>query len=239
MKKQLSYYLKKLEDAGVDTSVFRIEANGIVLKPEELIEMKSVVGDAYLNTNVDSLQTNALLMIRMCLSTTRNHKKNIDEKGFNAYMRNALSYNYQFTFVKENLNDPLFRKFFTDDVLKAMLKDYLIRANALKDKSGLFELSLLLHDALLLNGKELRVQFKKFVSNMIGLPFETFKCGEWKDAYKGYMAFCVLKYLTEKKIVEVEFNVDELIIKYEGQLWKIYAELLESVDLEKINLSTI
>lgn len=237
MKKQLSYYLHKLEEQGIDTSVFNLELNGVVLSPKELEESKKFVGQSFINSKMDIVHDNALLCFRMIMNQNYDIRRNCVERGLNSYIRNAISYDYIFTFIERGLNSrgferELFDTFFTKEVLIKVLEHYNKKLYSTENSRELFKKIL---DSLKLlrqiDGKAFSSEYKSVIKNRKVLKSTTTKPGDWKDAYKGYMSFCAIKYLNDKGIVDVD--LEQLIRSYKNEYWKLYNVLTELIDVEK------
>ena len=208
MKKQLSYYVLKLEEAGIDTSNFYIMTNGIALKPEdvnsELIkDLDKCVSNNYIQTNSDLFRKYGCLCLnwRDQITQNKNHKL---EHGFDAFVRNELSYKYQFEFVVDNLipsNDSFYqiaKRFFTKEVMIAVCEHYISKCEKNDHYNDISFKEL--YKLISLMGMSKRDEdcysyFKSFSSNVIGIWVHEYKCSQWKDAFKGLMNYCAIDYL--------------------------------------------
>ena len=89
--------LKALEQAGIDTSIYTATVNSISEQASESVE----------DVQLDSAEFErkiALKTLRMMNATTTN-RKGEHETGIVAYLKNKYSYNYQFEFLKKEIDE--------------------------------------------------------------------------------------------------------------------------------------
>lgn len=92
---------------------------------------------------------------------------------------------------------------------------------------------------------ELYTLLKMFMSKMIKLPFDTPKCKEWKDAFKGIGAYETLKNLIlfhdvllrdcTSKARSFE-KLQDCLPKYDGEGWRFHAMLKDTIKLNNFDL---
>ena len=100
------------------------------------------------------------------------------------------------------------------------------------------------------NYKELEFTLRKFMEIMPKLPFDTPKCSEWKDAFKGLGGFktlnnivkhhgCVVQNYETGEILDRDGSVayiESLVDKYCGEYWRFHELLKATIELNKFDL---
>lgn len=131
MKKlTLSEKIRKLEEAGIDTSkwAFQFTVNGVTLNLDEHEEIKELVGDKFLFSPVDfdkEILTETLRMIN-------------SKDGFDKFIRNHFSYEYQLDWLVSQLKKmkymseqdrETYERFITKDVVFELLEHRLLNVD--------------------------------------------------------------------------------------------------------------
>ena len=243
MKKQLSYYAQKLEEAGIDTSKFNLELNGVVLNLEDLTSRKTTSGETakdmidgltkivleytvpktYVSTSSDLFRKFGCLCLNYRQAVSLN-KKHEQEKGFDAFVRNELPYAYQFEFILSNVLNKkddfadVARNFFTNDVLISLCEHLVKKLEKSKEFHGYGDVYYLLNNLKsATNNGEFKKTFGKFNTLTEFIWGHQYKCPAWKDAYKGLMNFCAIDYLIKQgKIKSMSLNeLHELLLNEE------------------------
>lgn len=100
------------------------------------------------------------------------------------------------------------------------------------------------------NYKELECNLRAFMNVMVKLPFETPKCSQWKDAFKGNGAFktlnniikhhgCVVQNYETGELLDRDESlayVNSLIDTYSGAYWKYHELLKTTIKLNNFDL---
>jgi hypothetical protein len=100
------------------------------------------------------------------------------------------------------------------------------------------------------NYTELEKELKAFVCLMVKLPYNTPKCSQWKDAFKGKGAYVTLLNIVKFHGVTVQnyetgeildtygsvAYVESLLDEYRGQYWKFHELLKATIELNKFDL---
>lgn len=247
MKKQMSYYLKKLEEAGIDTSKFNLELNGVVMSVEDALKSKQVVGETYIFDRNGFEHSVAIATMRAMMFVQAEYPYYKD--GINAYVRKCLKNKEQFydllnmaKLLSKLEKDPSSEEFkvlsniYTFDVYKAYAEDYQNRVmfKGSEYKESLLEATLIVraHDTID-SYKMLYDVFKNWSTVYVALPNETPKCEAWKDAYKACSAYFTLSYLVKKGAIKdmsldgLNGIVDVLAHGEKNNTWRLY-KMLES-----------
>lgn len=217
----MSQMIKKLEDAGMDTSKFRLELNGIVLKPEELVEASCYVPKRYIKNEFDDLRTTAIEVLRaMSVSSTSVRGKK--SQGYKAYVKNCISYNFMF-YQLEKIAEKIYwaerkgipcdvlKYFFPMDLFTDVADNYVSKLLKSDIDSNDIEKFLNIYDEVKFdNYEDIMLSYQKMLKVYRNLEFTTPKPQSWKDSWKGYQCFLTIQYLIETQPNKDLFGVGSM-----------------------------
>lgn len=233
---KLSEQIKKLEENGIDTSVFNLEVDGVLLTPSDL-NKKIIKFNKVLNNKDDIVYQRYLEVVRAYKFGTYNYKKRKIEFGLDAYVRNSFSYDKQLSDVIESSirmlksNDP-----------------YLIRAfNCIYTKDRIFELLNKINDSVY--DYEINTRLKNFMKAYL-LSEDTkeelrllkmfYKCCPesnkltkyevWKDMRRAFDSLCALFYAIEHynlPLTKEDLLYELYELNKKNEVWKA-KKILES-----------
>lgn len=245
-KLTLSEKVRKLEEAGIDTSkwAFQFEVNGVTLNLDEHEEIKELVGDKFLFSPVDfdkEILTETLRMIN-------------SKDGFDELIRNHFSYEYQFDWLLSQLKKmkhmsekdrETYERFITKDVVFELLEHRLLNVN--KDEIDYPQYFLDVQTYLrnrrndddLINVIESYTQIlAKTKDGKYVYPttdFYTKKCNALLDAYKGLRGFACLNVLAKNYGIGNLEDLYKQLDEFTEQkcLWK-FIRILLNMDLTEV-----
>lgn len=245
-KLTLSEKVRKLEEAGIDTSkwAFQFTVNGVMLNLDEHEEIKELVGDKFLFSPVDfdkEILTQTLRMIN-------------SKVGFDKFIRNHFSYEYQFDWLLDQLKKmkhmsdkdrETYERFITKDVVFELLEHRLenIDKNEINYPQYFFDVKTYLRNRkndddliqVIEDYKQILAETKddQYVYPTIG--FYTKKCNVLLDAYKGLTGFACLNILAKNYgIGDIESLYKQLDEFTEQKcLWK-FIRILLNMDLKEV-----
>ena len=225
MRKQMSYYVQKLEEAGIDTSKFNLELNGVVLTPEKALESEGVVENTFIFDRKNFEKDIALNTMRFMKTGVWNYDKRVMETGFDAHVRLSLKNDDQ---TKNLMNiarvlsriDERSREFnvlssiYTPEVYVAFLKyvERFVVFHAYHCYPNTFDRTYVRGELILMADKVSALKSKTnevykqilMYMNKVDRLIPTLnssylkKCKEWKEAYKAAAGYFTLSYLIKK-----------------------------------------
>lgn len=254
MKKQMSYYVQKLEEAGVDTSKFNLELNGVVMSVEEALKSEQVVGKTYLFDRGSFEKEIALETMRAMKAKAAYYDR---KDGLNAYINDYLSSDVQFKdllhFAKllsklEKFKDSdeykVLASIYTFDLYRAYAEDYLKRLrNELyyhrTEGTGQLMKSLDLAEEMFrctpLTYKGIYDLMKEWNNHYVKIIKSNVKCSAWKDAYKASRSYYTLSYLIKMGYLKtLDLNILNAMFNglvEQGQAWRLYKTLESNQDV--------
>lgn len=245
-KLKLSEKVRKLEEAGIDTSkwAFQFEVNGVTLNLDEHEEIKELVGDKFLFSPVDFDKEILAETLRMINS----------KDGFDKLIRNHFSYEYQFDWLLSQLKKmkhmsekdrETYERFITKDVVFELLEHRLLNVN--KDEIDYPQYFLDVQTYLrnrrndddLINVIESYTQIlAKTKDGKYVYPttdFYTKKCNALLDAYKGLRGFACLNVLAKNYGIGNLEDLYKQLDEFTEQkcLWK-FIRILLNMDLTSV-----
>lgn len=245
-KLTLSEKIRKLEEAGIDISkwAFQFKVNGVMLNLDEHEEIKELVGTKFLFSPVDfdkEILTTTLRMINY-------------EGGFDKFIRNKLSYEYQMVWLKDTLQKmkhmskedrKVYEKFVNKDVVFELLEHRL--ENIDKDEIDyvqyFFDIKTYLryrkNDPDLIqvieDYKQILAKTKDGQYVYPTINFYTKKCNVLLDAYKGLTGFACLNILAKNYGIGNLEDLYKQLDEFTEQkcLWK-FIRILLNMDLTEV-----
>ena len=225
MRKQMSYYVQKLEEAGIDTSKFNLELNGVVLTPEKALESEGVVENTFIFDRNNFEKDIALNTMRFMKTGVWNVDKHVVEYGFDAHVRLALRNDDQtrnLINIAKTLSriDERSREFkvlssvYTPELYMTFL-EYVrkfVTFHAHHSYPKTFDRTYVLGELMLMSDKvstykgKTNEDYKHILvyMNKMNRLIPTLnssylkKCKEWKEAYKAAAGYFTLSYLIKK-----------------------------------------
>lgn len=225
MRKQMSYYVQKLEEAGIDTSKFNLELNGVVLTPEKALESEGVVENIFIFDRKNFEKEIALNTMRFMKLGVWNIDKQVMEHGFDAHVRLSLRNDDQtknliniakiLSRIDEGSKEfEVLSSIYKPEVYAAFLlyvhrfvtfHSYHFYPQTFDQNFVRGELSLMWNMVSTLKG-ETNEDYKKIwmYMNKMNHLIPTLnssslkKCKEWKEAYKAAAGYFTLSYLIKK-----------------------------------------
>lgn len=299
--------METLKANGIDTTKFfnlnmdipvgasvQITIDGVPYKINSSSDsiVRQIMDSGYVfNSRVDgrfvTAQTFKMLNERSYNFNTRQY-----EYGWDAYLRNAYPYMYQFDMMLDEVHklakmqksgDKDFDRlsnFFTKDVVYETCKQYIRQLEKFIKKQrsrkcngkpyvklnkygNIFLADLNTRVYQRLNGYLLAIKMssnydmlennlKLFMNVMCKLPYETSKCSQWKDAFKGKGAYVTLLNIVKfhgVRVVSYETGellnrddsvayVESKLVDYKGQYWKFHELLKATIAANNFDLKT-
>lgn len=244
-KLTLSEKIKKLEEAGIDTSkwAFQFTVNGVTLNLDEHEEIKELVGDKFLFSPVDfdkEILTETLRMIN-------------SKDGFDKFIRNHFSYEYQLDWLVSQLKKmkymseqdrETYERFITKDVVFELLEHRLLNVDKKEIDYPQYFLDVQTYlrnrrnDDDLINVIE---EYKKILAKTKDgyvyptIGFYTKKCNALLDAYKGLRGFACLNILAKNYGIGNIESLYKQLDEFTEQkcLWK-FIRILLNMDLTEV-----
>ena len=272
--KKLSERIMELEKMGVDTSKFNLALTGIAITPvaEMVVEDKQVDNKKLFRRWV-AAQTFRMIYERSYNVTARSWETGWDNYLRNCYdYKYQFSMMLEEFRVLNKLSvkdeDEFYERahFFNGDVAVATCKHYMVQFDKYvkehtKDskvklaqygtvdmdeyKKIVNKLNSIIDDLKTANTyAELYTYLKKFMKKMNKLPFETPKCPEWKNTFKGNGAYytlknlilfhgCTLRYHNKSESLE---TLKRCLETYRGEYWRFHYMLLDVIEYNHFNL---
>ena len=254
MKKQMSYYVNKLEEAGIDTSKFNLELNGVVMSVEEALKSVDVVGNTYLFDRGNFEK-------EIALETLRAMKKKASysgrKDGLNAYINDYLSNDVQFMDLlrfarllsklekfKDSEEFKIIANIYTFDLYRSYAEDYMGRLRHERFDHRMDDMDKLVDSLNAANAvanlhcstyKEVYELMKSWNDKYLKIVKYTAKCPDWKDAYKASRSYFTLSYLIKKGYLKtLDLNMLNAMFNglvEQGQAWRLYKTLESNQDV--------
>lgn len=233
---KLSEQIKKLEENGIDTSVFNLEVDGVLLTPLDL-NKKIIKFNKVLNNKDDIVYQRYLEVVRAYKFGTYNYKKRKIEFGLDACVRNSFVYEDQLwdvviTSIRMlTSNDPyligVFNSIYTKDRIFELL-------NKLNDNVYSYEitpkLKNFMKEYLLSEDTKEELRLLKMFYKCYPESDKSTKHEVWKDMRKAFDSVCALFYAIEHHNLPLT-KEDLLYELYElnekNEIWKA-KKILES-----------
>ena len=272
--KKLSERIMELEKMGVDTSKFNLALTGIAITPvaQMVVEDKQVDNKKLFRRWV-AAQTFRMIYEKSYNATTRSWETGWDNYLRNCYdYKYQFSMMLEEFRVLNKLaikdEDEFYERahFFNRDVAVATCEHYMdqfdkyVKEHTKDGKVKLanygtvdmtdyrricVDLRLIISDLKNSNTyAELYTYLKKFMKKMNKLPFETPKCPEWKNTFKGNGAYytlknlimfhgCTLRYHNKAESLE---TLKTCLETYRGEYWRFHYMLLDTIEHNNFDL---
>lgn len=240
--------IRKLEEAGIDTSKwkYQFELNGVRFNLSDDSEIKELVGDKFIFSPVDFNKEILVMNLRMSNS----------EGGYDKFVRDRLSYDYQMTWIEEMLvkmkkmpfqEKSVYKKFINKELVYELIRH---RTKNISKKNFDFlaydEYKNKVYELLCeFEGSDLLTLINRYKSIAIidkddkevhpTIDYYQKKCPKWLDAYRGlngFVCLCILaKYYNIGNLSHLYEQLDEF--EDNNTLWK-FIRIFLNMDLAEI-----